>query len=188
MAGKYDAQKLREWLSSQNIEIDEKLFAKLFAFTKKLDQQYPENPDRSKQRQELYQEKRDALKLSDIFEANAAECAEIAALAQSFLQEEGVSSSYFSGDALWDKGQEFSEEHSFVIIHDGAKTYIFDPANPTNTNSGKFPSIYKTEANFEEEMGKKQKKFVTATNLLSKKQAFYGANDGSNVSPERDII
>ena len=36
IANKYDLPKFKKWLSSQGIEIDEKLFAKLFAFTKKI--------------------------------------------------------------------------------------------------------------------------------------------------------
>ncbi len=188
MAGKYDLPKLKEWLGSQGIEIDEKLFATLFAFTKKFEEKYPDNPERAEARKKLYSEKDKEIKLSDIFTANTAECAEIAALAQGYLQQEGVPSTYFSGDVLWDRDDEFSEEHSFVVIRQGDKVYIYDPTNPINTTSGKFPSIYTTEANFEEEMRKGRKKFVTAKNLLSKKEAFYGVNDGTNVWAEKHIV
>jgi len=188
LAGKYDLPKLKEWLGSQGIEIDEKLFATLFAFTKKFEEKYPDNPERAEARRKLYGEKGKEVKLSDIFNANTAECAEIAALAQAYLQQEGVQSTYFSGDVLWNKDEEFSEEHSFVIIRQGDKVYIYDPTNPTGTTSGKFPSIYTTEANFDEEMAKGQKRFVTAKNLLSKKEAFYGTNDGTNVWVEKHVV
>ncbi|QQR93548.1 hypothetical protein IPJ91_00080 [bacterium] len=188
MANKYDLPKLKEWLSSQVIEIDEKLFAELFAFTKNFEQKYPDNPERSETRKKLYGEKGKQLKLSDIFNANSAECAEIGALAQGYLQQEKISSSYFSGDVLWNKEEEFSEEHSFIIIRQGEKVYIYDPANPTNTTSGKFPSIYTVEADFDEEMAKGQKRFVTARNILSKKEAFYGVNNGTNVLAERHVV
>jgi len=188
IANKYDLPKLKEWLSSQGIEIDEKLFAELFAFTKKFEQKYPDNPERSETRKKLYGEKGKQLKLSDIFNANSAECAEIAALAQGYLQQEKISSSYFSGDVLWNKEEEFSEEHSFIIIRQGEKVYIYDPANPTNTTSGKFPSLYTAEADFDEEMAKGQKRFVTARNILSKKEAFYGVNNGTNVWAEKHVV
>ena len=188
LASKYDLPKLKEWLGSQGIEIDEKLFATLFAFTKKFEEKFPDNPERAEARRKLYSEKGKEIKLSDIFGANTAECAEIAALAQEYLQQEGVPSTYFSGDVLWNKDEEFSEEHSFIIIRQGDKIYIYDPTNPVNTTSGKFPSIYTTEANFDEEMAKGRKRFVAAKNLLSKKEAFYGTNDGTNVWAEKHVV
>lgn len=188
LAGKYDLPKLKEWLGSQGIEIDEKLFATLFAFTKKFEEKYPDNPQRAETRRKLYSEKGKEMKLSDIFEANSAECAEIAALAQGYLQQEGVPSTYFSGDVLWNRDDEFSEEHSFIVVRQGDKVYIYDPTNPVSTTSGKFPSIYTTEAKFDEEMAKGQKRFVTAKNLVSKKEAFYGTNNGTNVWAEKDVV
>lgn len=188
LSGKYDLAQLKEWLSKEGIEIDEKLFATLFAFTKELEAEYPDDQNKADARRKLYSEKGAEIKLSDIFSANAAECAEISALAQRYLQQEGVSSTYFSGDVLWKREDEFSEAHSFIIIRQGDKTYIYDPTNPVRTTSGKFPSIYITETNFDEEMAKVQKKFVTAKNIVSKKEAFYGTNDGTNVWPEKHIV
>lgn len=188
LASKYDLPKLKEWLSSQGIEIDEKLFATLFAFTKKFEEKYPDNPERAEARRKIYNEKGKDIKLSDLFNANIAACGEIAALAQGYLQQEGVPSTYFSGDVLWNRDKEFSEEHSFIIIRQSDKIYIYDPTNPVNTTSGKFPSIYTTEANFDEEMAKGQKRFVAAKNLLSKKEAFYGTNNGTNIYPEKHIV
>jgi outer membrane lipoprotein-sorting protein len=126
--------------------------------------------------------------LSDIFESNTAECAEIAALAQAYLQQESITSTYFSGDVLWNKDTEFSEEHSFLIVRDGEKVYIYDPTNPTNTTQGKFPSIYTTQANFEEETRKDEKRFITTQNLISRREAYYGVNNGSNIIAEEHII
>lgn len=187
VAGKYDLNKLKEWLASHGLEVDEKMFANLLAFTKKFEIQYPTNPQAGETRRKLYAEKGEGLKLSDIFEANSPECAEIAALAQGYLQREDIPSSYFSGDVLWDRDQEFSEEHSFIVIRLGDKIYLYDPMNPTDTTQGKFPSLYTTKANFDEEMAEGEKRFVAAKNILSKKDAFYGVNDGTNIYPERHI-
>lgn len=188
IAGKYDLPKLKEWLVSQGIEIDENLFAKLLAFTKKFEKQYPHNTEREQSRKKLYKEQAGKLKLSDIFQENSAECAEIAALAQNYLQLTNTPSTYFSGDVLWNRNKEFSEEHSFIVIRQGDKSYLYDPTNPLDTTQGTFPSIYTTEENFDAEVRKNQKRFVTAKNILSKKEAFYGVNDGTNVDAERHIV
>lgn len=188
LAGTYNLPKLKEWLGTQDIEIDEKLFATLFAFTQKLEERYPDNPERSEARKKLYSDRGKEIKLSEIFDANTAEYAEIASLAQRYLQQESISSTYFSGDVLWDKGWEFSEEHSFIVIRQGDTVYIYDPTNPTTTTAGTFPSIYTTEANFDKEVTKSQKRFIADKNLWSKKEAFYGTNDGTDIWTERDIV
>lgn len=187
LANKYDLPKLKEWLDSQEIEIDEKLFATLFAFTNKLEENYPDNPERAKMRKKIYRERDKDTKLSDIFNANAAECAEIALLAQGYLQQEHVPSSYFSGDVLWNREHEYSSPHSFITIRQGDNTYIYDPANPIQADNGKLPRIYSTEVSFDGEMAKGKKRFVTCTNLLTKAEAFYGVNDHTNIYPEIHI-
>jgi len=188
LAEQYNLPKLKEWLGLEEVEVDEKLFATLFAFTKKFEEKYPDNPERAGARRRLYSEKGKETKLSDILNANAAECAEIAALAQGYLQQEGIPSTYFSGDMLWDRDEEFSEAHSFIVIRQGDEVYIYDPANPTNTTQGRFPSIYTTEVGFDEEMTKGQKRFVTSTNVLGKKEIFYGVNDGTDIYAEKHIV
>lgn len=187
-ANKYNLPELKKWLESQGVEIDEKLFATLFAFQKILEKRYPINQEGQTARERSYvQAKQKEVKLSELFANNTVACAEIAALAQYYLQHEGVTSEFFSGDVLWDKQHEFSEKHSFIVIPLEGQTYIFDSANPTTTTQGVFPSIYITKPSFDEEVRKGQKRFVTATNILSKKEAFYGVNNGTNVS-EANIV
>ncbi len=187
LANSYNVDKLHEWLRSNSFEIDAKLFATLFAFTKKLAEKYPDNPARAETRRKLYHEAGDAITLHDVFSAHSAECAEIAALAQVYLQQAGVPSTYFSGDVLWKRDREQSSEHSFIVIRQEDVTYIYDPANPVNTTSGLFPSIATTKISFDTEVAKNKKVFVTATNLISKKEAFYGTNNGTNVWAEAHI-
>ncbi len=123
------------------------------------------------------------VKLSDVFEYKSAECAEIAALAQYFLQGEGVDSSFFSGEVLWNKDDEFGEKHSFVILRDKDKQqYIFDPANPTKMQHGIYPSLYTVKPDFDAEVRKGQKRFVAGTNILTKREVSYGVGNGTNVS------
>jgi len=189
MSDKLKLPKIREWLDEQELDIDEKLFATLFAFARKYEEKYPANSERAAERRRVYHERDREIKLSTLFENNAAECAEIAALAQFYLQQEGIASTYFNGDVLWNKDWEFSEEHSFIIIRQGDKNYIYDPSNPlVGSDSGRWPSIYTTELNFDEEMAKRQKRFVTARDILSKKEAFFGTNNGTLVLAEEHVV
>ena len=145
-----------------------------------------DNSEQQAKRAQLYSEQRTPA-LSEIFNKESAACAEIAALAQAYLQRVGISSSYFSGDVLWNIEWEFSEEHSFIIVRAGEKAYIYDPSNPLNSKEGKYPSLHRTEVNFDKEVRKGKKQFITAKNILNGNKAWYGVNDRSNISPEKDI-
>ena len=180
-----DTPGLKQWLEAQQLPIDSKLLAILTAFTRKLTKRYPITPENVTARRDMYaeSEKGKAVKLSDVFEGQSPECAEIAALAQYFLQDEGVKSSYFSGEVLWDIGDEFGEKHSFIVIEDKDRQYIFDPANPTKTQGGMYPSLYTVKADFDTEVRKGQKRYVAGTNILTRREAFYGVGNGTNVLP-----
>lgn len=187
---------LRRILDSKGIDMDEKLFATLYAFSKELEIKYLYNLDtEGEKRIELYRENKKT-KLSDIFNSNHEKCAEIALLTQGYLQQKGFSSTYFSGHVISNKEIEDddgtgldSEVHSFIIIRQENKTFIYDPTNPTPTPKGiYFPSIYSTEKNFDEEMAKGQKKFVTAKNIIDQKLAFFGVSDFTLVSPDKHVI
>lgn len=180
---KQDTPQLKQWLVAQQLPIDSRIVAALTAFTKKLAERYPITPENAATRNNMYAADNRQVKLSDIFQNKSAECAEIAALAQYFLQNEGIGSSFFSGEVLWNKDYEFGEKHSFVIIRDKDAQYIFDPANPTKAQDGMYPSLYAVKANFDAEMRKGKKRFVTGTNILTKREAYYGVGNGTNVSP-----
>lgn len=181
----YNSDNLRMWLDAQQLPIDSRLIATLTAFTKKLGDRYPIAPGNTSARKDIYAEESGGkeVKLSEVFESNSAECAEIAALAQYFLQNEGVDSSFFSGEVLWKKDYEFGDKHSFIVIRDKDKQYLFDPANPTKTQNGMYPSLYTVKTNFNTEVRKGQKRFVAGTNILTKQESYYGVGNGTNVSP-----
>lgn len=183
----YNTEQLRNWIETQQIDIDPNLIATLEAFTRKLQDKHPPKPENASKRNELYAKFANPPKMSEVFETQAQECGEIAALAQGYLEREGLESSYFSGDVLWNRDHEFSEKHSFIVLNDRGKQIIFDPTNPTNTSGGYLPSIYTMNADFTSEVSKGQKRFVTATNILTKRNAYFGVNNGTNVS-ERNIV
>jgi hypothetical protein len=186
-----DLVDLRKKLDSKDMDIDEKLFSKIYAFSQKLGEKYLYNSEfngseNEMNRKKIYKEKGKETKLSDIFNTNSEQCAEIAILAQGFLQSEGINSSYFSGEVLWKRDHEFGEPHSFIIIRENDKQYVYDPSNPMINK--RFPSIYSMDKNFDEEVAKGQKIFVTANNIRDKSEAFYGTGDMTTVYPEKHIV
>ena len=186
LAEGYNLSKIKDQLVAQGVEITPKTFAELIAFSRSYNEEYPANPEGAALRKKLYEEKE--VKISDVFASNSAECAEIAALAQVYLQQAGVDSLFFSGEVLWKKDDEFAEAHSFIILKDKGKTYIYDPANPLSIPNGKFPSLYTIEKDFDTEVRTGQKRFVTAENIGTKNEAYFGVGSNTNVDPERHIV
>lgn len=178
---------IKDKLQSFNMDIDAELFAPIFAFNRKLVEYYfnnPEfkNPTNPVNRDEMYSQKNKDIKLSDFFDANVEECSEFAILAQGFLQREGISSSVFNGEVLWDKNDSYGEPHSFIVLRNKDKTFIYDPANPIRTPKGHlFPSVYSMEKDFDKEISKNQKIFITGTNIRDKSQVFFGAGNQTEV-------
>lgn len=187
LSRKIDLIELKKWLNSENIDFDENLFALLFSFSQKLNEKYSLDLEKVGKRNEFFRMNNNEAKLSDIFNNNTEACMEISILAQMYLQKEKINSSLFNGDVLWNKDFEFSENHTFIVIENDGKEYIYDPSNPLNSDSNiKIPNIYSVD-NFKKEISTGEKKFIKAKNLFTQKEAYYGANDGTNVS-EKNIV
>ncbi|MCF7833887.1 MAG: hypothetical protein K9L98_02540 [Candidatus Pacebacteria bacterium] len=188
LAEGYNLIKIEKQLVAQGVNINPEIFAKLIAFSRSYDEQFPYNPQGANSRQKIYEEK--DIKISDVFRLNSAECAEISALAQVYLQNESIQSRYFSGEVCWNKDGENleSEAHSFILLEDGDKTYIYDPANPFTLPNGKFPSLYTIDKDFNSEVRQGQKRLVTAKNIISDQEAYFGVNNQTYIDPERHIV
>lgn len=192
-ASSLDREEMKKYLEKNKLNVDEELFIPLFTITKALEKKLPPPKDDSeaaeidKRRKELVFGK-DSIKLSDIVNQKCAQCAEIAGLSQYALQNEKIDLSYFSGEIMKNKNWEGSDAHSFNVIHHKGKTYIFDPTNPIDTTSGLFPNINIVEVDFDAEVRKGRKHFVTAKNIVTQKETYYGVNAAyGNVSQE-DIV
>lgn len=179
-------EKLRRWLDENKLDIDPKLVATLESFQRSYQSRYKTGENHS-DRERFYTTSEGPPSASQIFATNVQECAEIAALAQLFLQKEGVDSSYIGGDVLWNSEAEFSDKHSFILIRSNRGQLIYDPTNPTQTKAGFLPSIYLLNSDFDGEIKKGQKRFVKARNILTKTEVLFGVNDGTNVS-EDDMV
>jgi ABC-type Fe3+/spermidine/putrescine transport system ATPase subunit len=184
-------KKIGAWLEQDEVDVDAELFAKLVAFRKVYEEQLQGRRDAEtgKERKSLYQEsERKQAKLSEVLDGGTQRCAEIAALAQYALQEGGIDSAYIGGDMLRDREHEFASEHSFILVEHEGEEYIYDPSNPVQTNQGAFPSLYRTEASFDDEVHKQKKRFVKAKNIISERELYFGVSDGTNIIPERDLV
>ena len=188
-ASNYDKAKLKAWLESANIDVDAELFATLYAFTNIYNKHTGFKSDHAK-RKEFYLEN-ELPKLSEIIKGQMAECAEIAALAQLYLQEERIDSAYFSGEVIWKKKMEFAEAHSFIPLKFNDNKYIFDPANPykvsgTDGTEILMPRIQKVES-FREKISQEKKTYIETINVIDKTSAWYGTGNGTNVC-EKDFV
>lgn len=192
-ASSLDKEELKKYLERNKIELDEELFIPLFAITKALEKKLPppktddEGRERVKKREELVF-KKESVKLNELVNEKSVECAEIAALAQYALQNEKIDSSYFSGEIMRNKEWEGSDPHSFIPIHFKNKIYIYDPANPIETTGGLFPNINTTEADFDAEVKKGKQQFVTAKNIVTQKETYYGVNAVNGGVSKEDIV
>gem|GEM_PF-1218836 len=181
------ATAIAEWLKGNRIEIDLHLFTVLCAFSRAFHKEFRPDASRGQIRKSEYV--MGEVKLGDAFKKGFAECAEISVVAQEFLQKKGINSKYFSGAVLWSSEAEFAEPHSFILIRYGTQTYVFDPANPMQGPDGSvYPRISKTSSAFGAETSKKIKRFVTATNVITKQTALYGVDDHCSIIPKRDIV
>ena len=174
---------LKSWLEQSKIGIDTELYAPLFAFTNVYQQDVGFKISPANQREKSYANSSPLL--SDLLSEGLAACAEIATLAQVYLQEAGIESSYFSGEVAWDRKDEFAEPHSFIHIKHNGEEYIFDPRNPiAQSNDGNItflPRIYHVH-DFKEKIGRDQKTLVEAKIIYNESKAWYGTGDGTNLT------
>lgn len=182
---------LKEKLNANNMDIDEKLFAVMYSFSQQLGRKYLSNSEfdlsrNESSRKRMFQENDKKVNLSSIFEANVEECAEIAILAQGFLQREGIESSYVGGEVLWGKNNEYGEPHSYLVINHGDSVYIYDPANPMENK--RFPAVYKTREDFNELINQGSKIFVTSENIKDKSTAYYGVGNMTLIDFEKHVV
>lgn len=183
---KYSRLRMKNWLESENMFIDEDLFAMLYTFVNIYNEQIGFKSN-GQTRRELYHN--GIPKLSEVINAKAAECAEIAVVAQLYLQELGLDSSYFQGEVLWKKTFEFGEMHSFIPLMFDGKEYIFDPANPHDTTGNVemlLPRIQVVQ-DFKEWVGRDRKTYVETRSVFNQSPIWYGVGNATNIT-EQDFV
>ncbi|MBC8494542.1 hypothetical protein H8D36_00130 [archaeon] len=180
-----DRPRVKSWLESDNFDINEDLFATLYSFVNFYAQKIGTKPD-IEARRGMY--RAGVPRLSDIIGLKAAQCVEISALAQLYLQEAGMDSSLFTGEVLWKKKHEFGEMHTFIPLKFEGKEYIFDPANSHRTSISDesamlLPRIQVVQ-NFRERVGRDRKTYVDTRSVFNSEPVWYGVGDQSNVTPD----
>jgi hypothetical protein len=173
--------------AASTFSLDPKLIKILFSFNEILHQRFNLNPDYRSIKRAMYGKSQTVL-LSDSFDGGWAVCAEIAAVAQAYLQTKGTVSTYFSGAVLESKTKMFADQHTFIVVVHQGKTLIYDPANPIiEADANIYPSILITATNFEAEVNLGVKRFVKATDVLSARAYYYGVDDHTNIDPNTDF-
>lgn len=183
---------MKKWLNSFAPDFDVKIFSHMYAFDNILRKMYPDLSSNISKRQDFY-DKEGSKTLSQSFNTGVCQCAEIAILAQTYFQKQGIETKYFGGELLRSANEEFGEAHSFITIKSEQNDYIYDPANPILNSGIYLPRISTIEATpsqkkqFENkihtENNRRNCAFLEAKNILTKSSWYYGCGDGANVFP-----
>jgi hypothetical protein len=175
---KLELGKIAEWLGKLKASIDTRIFAACYSFLEFT----ADLKDNSDAHFSFYTRPLSP-NLSEILDAKAAKCAELAILGQLTLQKMGFTSYYFGGGWLESRTHGFAEAHSFVVITDRNDTYVWEVANPLETTGGLMPRILKMPPDFLQEMrSARTNKFCVGTNILDPtEKGIYGVIDGTSV-------
>ena len=126
----------------------------------------------------------------DLVKEKEMACLEYAALAQCFFQRLGIDSQIFMGDRF-DQGkdknpEEYGEEHTFLILKDGKKHYVFDQMLSHIEKGFEFPALRQiplSEANWQKYLSSVSPKYeggkagvFPAVNIFSKGVKYYGCS------------
>ncbi len=181
-----------EWFKEIASNFDSKIFMQMYVFDHVLRKMYPDLSKNVQQRQNFY-DIRGSRTLSQAFQKGVCQCAEIALLAQLFLQRQGIASKYFGGELVHSLKDEKGEPHSFITFVVGTKDYVYDPSNPMLSSGRYFPRISSVEMTdthkkqFEKQIhiqteGRNSIYFETK-NILTGSKWYYGCGDGGDFFP-----
>lgn len=184
---------MKNWLKQVAPDFDAKTFAHMYAFDNVLRKMYPNLSSNISKRQGFY-DTAGSKRLSQSFDAGICQCAEMAILAQAYLERQGFNTKYFGGEVLHSSEDEFGEAHCFVSLKtEKGEDFFYDPANPTLYSNTYLPRISAIEATtaqkqqFENkihsESGKRNCAFLEAKDIITKSSWYYGCGDGANIYP-----
>lgn len=184
-----------KWLSQNASGFEAEIFMHMCAYDNILRKMYPDFCSNISNRQKFYDSGKEH-KLSEAFECGICQCAEIAILAQAYLQRQGLNTKYFEGELLYSADDEFGERHSFITFKTPqGNDYFYDPATPHNTSVAGFclPRISSFEATpdqkqqFENRIHSSSKElncaFLEAKDIITQSKLYYGYGNGANILP-----
>lgn len=189
----FEGKEWQDWLKQTAPDYDPKLLALLQSFTVGFNEKLKLQANKEYERSAIYRETPDnVVNLSEIFNRNHAMCVEIALLAKKFLDEHGIKSKLFSGEAIFGRTEEieFASPHTFLLIEHDGKELFFDPANPSILSDGRpvFAAL-KPCCSIAEKMDalKSDTLMIETSNIITGNTRYYGTNDLQNIL-ERQVV
>jgi hypothetical protein len=180
---KVERDRLAAFLVQHKINFDLELLAKLWAFTEVFFTLFKVYAD-PLAREEQY--KQGTPLLSDIILHNLAECAEVALLAQAYLQRQGIRSTIVVGHILESKDDEFPGEHTFIYLTSHDQEFIFDASNPKRFGGARLPRIQYAPG-FSRVLASRHQAFARTVSIYDGKEVFYGVGERVSVLPSQFI-
>ncbi len=187
-ATQIESQPWQDWFKDRLPDVDPKLLTALQTFTMAYEGKRKLQTTNPYARNDIYDKAPDhVVNLSEIFSSNHAMCVETAILAKKFLDDKGITSRLFSGEAMfnYEAGDiNFPIPHTFLIIEHQGKEYVYDPTNPTiNKEGAALFTLMEPKASFASRLEDLQNGslMICAENLLTERCTYYGVGDGCNV-------
>lgn len=183
---------MKKWIARIVPDFDVKAFAHMYAFDNVLRKMYPNLSSDLSARQQFY-DKEGNKTLSQSVKAGVCKCAEIAVLAQAYLQRQGFRTKYFGGELLRSFDDGIGQAHSFISFQTEHNDYFYDPANPMFNRGVYLPRISVVEATLAQKKQFENKihsngngrncAFLEAKNILTKAGWYYGCGDKADIFP-----
>ncbi len=160
---------VKSWYNGVKSDLDFPLFCHMMAFNNVVNKVYPDIID-SRKHLEFY-DVQEAKKLSDVVAHKSCACAEFSVLAQEYFQRQNISTRYVSGEVVKNNDLEDFEAHSFIVLSDKDKKYIYDPVNMMRFANGSIlPRISQV-------VDSEDKFYVATKNIFNKAKWFYSGGE-----------
>ena len=160
---------VKSWYNGVKSDLDFSLFCHMMAFNNVVNKVYPDIID-ARKHQDIYDVK-EAKKLSEAVEAKACACTEFSVLAQGYFQSQNIPTRYVAGEVIKNNDLDDFEAHSFIVLSDKDKKYIYDPVNMMRFANGSIlPRISQV-------VDSEDKFYVETKNIFNKSKWFYSGGD-----------
>lgn len=174
-------QGLETYLTANNIDCDSDTFQKAYAFSMVMQKFYPEFSRNYSQRRDSYHNNENCL--SEQLANGHAACLEVSVLAAQCMEKSGIQASILVGEMLENPDHEFPSEHTFVILKNNDRQYIFDAVNfIRHPNMPWMPSLYNFDGKQEMlEAANNDRCLIESKAIWGSNTRFFGYGDHNNI-------